>query len=302
MTLQALREFINQSFPAATGLCALSAALDAKVSGAPLDPALAARIQDVLAALGAPGVLDGVSATEAAPLLAEIRHLIQVDAKLLYPHTRATSWSYDDEQLLREVGEFARFHAVGLARNVVPALEGLADRFRSPGSAFLDIGVGVAGLAIGFAELFPSARVVGIDVWQPALRRARQNVERAGMQDRIELREQGAESLEDDRAFDLAWLPTIFMAERLIPTAMDRVHRALRPGGWGVCAFANLSASDEKTAALWRLRTTMFGGPLWTPAHVEKLLRERGYADARVLPVPPGSPMALVAGRRAQGS
>ena len=298
MSVQTLREFINRSYPTAAGLAALTAALDAKASSAPLDPALAARIKELLSALGAGDVLDDVSADQAAPILSEVRHQLGFDAKLLYARTRVTSWSYADDPLLQEVGEFARFHALGLTRNVIPALEGLSERFGAVDAGFLDIGVGVGGLAVELARQWPDLRIVGIDVFKPSLRLARENVEKAGLLDRIELREQGAEALEDDGAFDLAWMPIVFMPERVIPEATERTHRALRPGGWVVFSFINLSISDERAAAFWRLRTTMFGGPLWLPSQVEKLARDYGFVDVRTLPSPPGAPVALVVGRR----
>ncbi len=110
MSVHTLRELINRTYPTVVGLSALTAALDAKANNAPLDPALAARIKELLSALGAGDVLDGVSAPEAAPFLVEIRQLVRAQAKLLYPQTHATSWSYDDTQLLQEFGDFARFH------------------------------------------------------------------------------------------------------------------------------------------------------------------------------------------------
>jgi predicted O-methyltransferase YrrM len=299
MSTQALREFINRHYAGAAGLAALGAALDARSSGAALDPALAARVEELLSALGGTDVLDGVTAAEAATFLAELRHQLGFNAKLLYAETRATSWSYSDRRILQEVGVFARAHAHTITRGVVPMLEGLAARLGAPGAAFLDIGVGVAGTATELARLWPSLRIVGIDVFQPSLALARENVDKAGLGDRIELREQGAETLEDDRAFDLAWMPVIFMPERILPAAASRTHRALRPGGWVVASFSAFARMDAANAALWRLRTTTWGGPLWAPAQVEALLREQGFVDVQTLPGPPGAPVALVAGRRA---
>jgi SAM-dependent methyltransferase len=298
MSIQTLREFINRHNPSAAGLAALAAALDVHANGTPMDPALAARIEELLATLGAGDVLDDVSPQEAAPFLADIRSQLGFNAKLLHPQSQATCWNYADDQLLQEAGDFARSHAHGLTRNVIPALDGLPERIGTAGAAFLDIGVGVAGLAVALAEQWPDLRIVGIDVWQPSLRLARENVEKAGLRDRIELREQGAENLEDDKAFDLAWMPIVFMPERVIPEATKRTHRALRPGGWVVFAFPNFESGDAQTAAFWRLRTTMWGGPLWTPSEVEKVARDHGFVDVRTMPAPPGVHVALVAGRR----
>jgi SAM-dependent methyltransferase len=240
-----------------------------------------------------------VSPQDAAPLVAEIRHQLAFDVKLLHAQTRTTSWNYADDGLLQDVGDFARLHAHSLTRNVVPALEGMAARFAGRDAAFLDIGVGVAGTAIEMAKLWPTLRVVGLDVWKPSLVLARENVAKDGLGDRIELREQGAEQLEDDRVFDLAWMPMLFMPERVIRPAVARTKQSLRPGGWVVMAFANLGVTDPLAKAFWRLRTTMFGGPLWLPETVETLLRDEGYTDVRALPSPPGVPVVLVVGRRA---
>jgi SAM-dependent methyltransferase len=211
---------------------------------------------------------------------------------------RATAWSYADPALLQDVGAFSRSHAVALTRSVVPTLDGLGDRLRRPGAAFLDIGVGVAGTASAMAELWPELQVVGIDVWQPSLALARENVRAAGLGRRIELREQAAEALEDDAAFDLAWMPIPFLPERVLPAALGRTLQALRPGGWLVVPFMELDGLPPVGAALWKLRLAMFGGPVLTTTQVEELLRGEGYADVHVLPRHPGVPAAFAVGRR----
>jgi SAM-dependent methyltransferase len=149
------------------------------------------------------------------------------------------------------------------------------------------------------ARLYPSLRIVGIDVFEPALRLARENVARAGVGDRVTLRAQGAEQLDDDRAFDLAWIPSLFMPEPILPAAVERTHRALRPGGWLVFVTTNVDGRDPLQAAFWRFTTTMFGGPCWSAAEGEALLRAHGFSDVRALPAPPGTPAAFVVGRRA---
>jgi predicted O-methyltransferase YrrM len=297
MTTQALSAFIHRLLPPACGLAALAAALEARTGRADLDPALQAQIDALLAALGGHGVLDGVSAPEATVFLNLIRHVLLCDHALMFAETRNVGWAYEDERLLEEVGEFARTHAHGIVRNVVPALDGLAERFAAADCAFLDIGVGVGGLAVELAELCPTLRIVGIDVWGPSLRLARQRVDATNLGDRIELREQSADHLEDESAFDLAWMPILFMPERVIPASLERTLSALRPGGWVVLPFANLAA-EEPVASMWRLRTCAWGGPLWSTDHVEALLRNHGYADVRTLPSPPGVPVAMVVGRR----
>jgi ubiquinone/menaquinone biosynthesis C-methylase UbiE len=298
MTTEAIRKFINDHAPAAAGLAGLFAALEARASSAALEPRLATRIDELLEALGSPGLLDHVTPTDAGMFVPELRHTLGANAALLDARSRGLSWAYEDPQLLQAVGDFSRMHAQGLIHNVIPALEGVAARFDTPGAAFLDVGVGVGGLAIALAQHWRHLRIVGIDVWRPALALARTNVDNARLRERIELRDQGVETIADEAAFDLAWMPIPFISEQVIPEATARLYRALKPGGWVVFNFANFGAMDPRSGAMWRLRTTTWGGPLWTLPQVETLLHEQRFASVTTLPTPPGSPVALVVGRR----
>src|SRR4051812_22855649 len=120
--------------------------------------------------------------------------------------------------------------------------------------SFLDVGVGVAGLSIEMARLFPALQIVGVDPWAPSVALARENVHHAGLASRIELREQAGEALPDRDAFDLIWIPSAFIPASVIPTILERALSALRPGGWLLFAMANPGASSL-AAGLTRLRT-----------------------------------------------
>jgi hypothetical protein len=298
MSMQSLQEFIERHVVAAGSLTALCAALDAKVSGTPLDPVLAARVQQLLETVGAGDVLNDIAPQEAAPILSMLRAMYLLDSKLLFAHSRTQMWNHAETEILQSIGDAARMHAQALTRAVVPACEGLSERMRAPGAAFIDIGVGVAGTAIAMAQMWPELRLVGIDPWQPSLRLARENVDQAGLRERIELREQSVEALDDQAAFDLAWFAIPFIPERCVRPGCERTLKALRPGGWITVAPANYDGMKPPMAALARLRVTQWGGPVWSAAEVEKVLRETGFVDVRSLPTPPGSPAALIVGRR----
>jgi precorrin-6B methylase 2 len=218
------------------------------------------------------------------------------DESLLYAESRNTSWIHHDKHVLQSAGDFSRGFARALTRMFIPQLDGLQARMSADDAAFLDVGVGVAALSCELATLWPKLRITGLDVWAPSLALARANIAGAGLGARVTVREQAAEALEDTATYDLAWLPVIFMPEKVIPTAIERTLRALKPGGWLVTGLANIEGSDPM-AAFWRLRTTMFGGPTWTLDHLKTLLANKGFVDVRILPTPPGAP-ALVAGRR----
>jgi predicted O-methyltransferase YrrM len=298
MSIQALQEFLERHMASATAVASLAAALDARINGAPLDPGLADGIGDLLSSLGGGQVLDEVRPEEAAPLLGMIRALYMIDAKLLFPDTRTSTWNHAEPALLQAIGDGARGHAVGITRGVIPACAGLAERFRGSDARFLDIGVGVAGTAIAMAQMWPELSIVGIDPWQPSLKLARRNVEQAGLAQRIELREQRAEALEDRDVYDLAWLAVPFMPRQVIGPACQRTLQALRPGGWIIAAVVNPAAPSPMEAALRRLRMAQFGGGHWETESLRQLLVEAGYVDAQVLPAPPAAPAVMVVGRR----
>lgn len=297
MSSQALREHVSRHMGSTTILAALGAVLDAQVTGTPLHPAIQARIDEVLTALGTDGITEGVSAADLRHMLAEIRFNMLLDAKLLFDATRSLAWTHTETELLQVGGELSAGFADALTQTVAPRLDGLSQHLASPGGSFLDVGVGVAGLSIALARRWPSLSVVGIDPWGPSLALARENVRSAGLTDRIELREQAVEDLADTNAFDLAWIPSAFMPEKVIPAACERVYRALRPGGWLLFAMAHAGA-DPVTAALVRLRTVLWGGCLMAPSQVEILLSQTGFIDVRTLASPPGAIVALIAARR----
>jgi methylase of polypeptide subunit release factors len=86
----------------------------------------------------------------------------------------------------------------------------------------LDVGVGIAALAVAYCEAFPGLRVVGIDVFPRALELARTTVDDAGMGERIELRHQDVAQLEDRDKFCLGWLPAPFVPGAALEEGLKR--------------------------------------------------------------------------------
>jgi SAM-dependent methyltransferase len=297
MSIQALQQFIGRQMVSAGALTGLAAALDAKASGTPLEPKLAQRIQALLETLDAGALLNDIGPQEAATLRSLIRAMYLLDAKLLFPQTRSNGWNHAEPELLQSMGEAARIHAHTVTREIVPACAGLAERFSAPGASLLDVGVGVAGTAIALAQMWPELRIVGIDPWQPSLRLARENVDRSGLGERIELREQGVESLGDSAAFDYVYFANTFIPERFARAGLERVLNALRPGGWISIAATN-DAAPAAVSALFRLRETQWGGPVWSAADGERVLRDTGFVEVRTQPTPPTALVSWVLGRR----
>jgi predicted O-methyltransferase YrrM len=209
-------------------------------------------------------------------------------------------WDHAEPEILQSIGETARMHAQTVTREIVPVCVGLAERFRTKGAVMLDVGVGVAGTAIALAQMWPELRIVGIDPWQPSLKLARENVDQAGLADRIELRELGVERLEDQSAYDYVYFANTFIAEPLAVSGLARALNALRPGGW-ISIASNNDAAPPPLAALFRLRETQWGGPVWSSADAEAVLRKTGFVDVRTPPTPPNALVAWTVARRSPG-
>lgn len=232
----------------------------------------------------------------AAPLLADVRcglmqPLVYLDAAQ-GPPTRG--WQHTDRALLEAQGDASSLFAVTLAYKIAPALGDLTERLRRRGGRVLDVGVGVASLAIGLCRQFPELEVLGLDVQDAPLAIARERVSSAGLTGRIELRQMGVETLREEARYDLAWLPASFLPEESIPTAIARVHAALRPGGFLLMPTmrTKLSAGDR---TLWSMVLEAYGTVL-DAERGQALLREGGFAAPLAMPGPGW--VEIIAGQR----
>ena len=137
--------------------------------------------------------------------------------------------------------------------------------------------------------------MVGIDPWEPALRIARRNVAESDAKERIDLRPQGVEQLQDTAEFALAWLPAPFIPAEVVKASLEHISRALMPGGW---LIAGLYSSDSTPlgAALAQLRTVRSGGYPWTASEIEERLCATGFEAVEAVSPPPF--ILFVLGRR----
>jgi SAM-dependent methyltransferase len=296
MSVESLRDLVADLSASASALAVLGAEMHARVSGRPIHPALRPHVDSILEEIGAREALEGVRPEELSPLVAEIRHFWLTDGSFLAAPDRAPGWAYSDRDVLITGGELTEGFAHVLER-IAPQFDGLQARLQAPTARFLDVGVGVGRLSIAMARKYPALRIVGVDVWAPSLALARAQVAGAGLADRIELREQPAQDLPDQDAFDLAWVPAPFIPPEVIGQVVERVHRALKPGGW--LLFASAKPGDDLRGALMRLRVATFGGRPTTQEEVKALLDRGGFTDVRTLPGPPRDFKIIVAGRRA---
>ena len=160
----------------------------------------------------------------------------------------------------------------------------------------LDVGTGVAAMAVAYAELFPRLTVVGIDVMPRVLAMAEQTVAASSVSDRIILRQQDVASLDEPETYAFAWLPAPFIPESALGAGVLRVVESLLPGGWlmlGHGKYGGPALSD----AIGRFKTIAYGGAALTDGQAEDMLRSAGLVEVRTVPTPESAP-AITVGRK----
>ncbi|RLP98418.1 cyclopropane-fatty-acyl-phospholipid synthase family protein [Micromonospora sp. CV4] len=206
-------------------------------------------------------------------------------------------WAELDDEVLLNQGRASAATGRALATRVVPGLPGLAERLAAPDGRVLDVGTGVAALAVALARELPGVSVVGIDVLPRALDLARgELVEARDVADRISLRCQDVAELAEPGVYDLVWLPAPFLPEETLVAALPRLAEALRPGGW-IVTGTNPPAGDPLRAAVDRWNAVRNGGNTYDTDRMAQVLAAAGLDDVRRFPTVPGGPV-LVAARR----
>jgi SAM-dependent methyltransferase len=289
----AARGQVTQLVTAAETLAALATALAGRGGTATLPPDLAGAV-DSVARTVVPD-LDALDTGDARALAGMARAMLAQAAAFALEPVGPPSWSVTDPVHLTSLGQASAALAPLIRDLMADDLDGLGDALAA-GGAILDVGAGVAALAISFARTFPAATVVGIDVWAPALELARANVAAADLATRVEIREQDVVALADAGRYDLIWFAGPFIPEPVLPPALGRCATALRSGGWLV--FGRFAGGDPHQQALADLRTVRSGGAVLTDGDVVDRLAAAGLCDAHALEASVGLPVRLVAARR----
>lgn len=275
-------------------LAAVAAYLRVETEQLTVDP----RVHDLLRAIAveALGEEPGVTRPQGAPVVGMTRALLAMSAELVDAPERAAGWTPDDDALLQGIGRQSAPIA-GIVAAASGELDGLAEALARPGATLLDVGTGTGWLAMAFAQAFPAARVVGIDIFERSLALARQNVAAAGLADRVELRTEDATRLAADDAYDAIWLPMPFLPRAIVPAIMAAAVGALRPGGW-LLPGTFAGPPDPLSRLLIDLRTVRAGGHPWDGADLVDEIASHGLQDAHEVPRTWTAPVRLYAARR----
>src|SRR6476620_9165419 len=130
-------------------------------------------------------LVDDLSVEEASGLAAQAAAPILQAAGLLGGNGQM--WAAQADEALIAQGRASAQGAAAFAQFGLPMLAGLQQAF-AEGARMLDVGTGVAAMAVAYAELFPRLTVVGIDVLPRVLRLAQRTVAASSVNDRVVLR------------------------------------------------------------------------------------------------------------------
>ena len=273
-------------------LAALAAHARVESEGLAVDP----QVRDLLDAIAAELVGPGADASGAGSTVGMVRAFLRQAIDLVESPGRLGQWAEVDPVLLQGIGRLsmAIAGAIGVAEASLP---GLGERLRAPGARILDVGTGTAWLAIALARAYPTAEVMGLDLYPLALDLARVNVTNEGLTDRVLLRELDVADLDETDAYDAIWLPLPFLPKAVIPAAVAAAARALRPGGWLLPGL--FAGTDDRVSQLLTdLRTVRSGGHPWPLDELLAVLRAEGFTDTTEVPRTWAAPVRLFAGRR----
>lgn len=208
-----------------------------------------------------------------------------------------SGWADQGDDVLLSQGRASAGTGNVLATRIAPQLDGLAERLDRDGSRVLDVGTGVAALAVSLARAFPHALVFGIDILQRALDLARIETEGApDVADRVSLRRLDVAELTEQAVYELIWLPVPYLTEAALTAALPRLVDALAPGGW-IVAGTDPAAPDDLGRAVARWNAVLRGGNAYDADLMAGTLTASGLRDVRRFPTVPGGPV-LVAARR----
>ena len=138
----------------------------------------------------------------------------------------------------------------------------------APGERLLDIGCGWGGLALHAAREY-GARVVGVTLSGPQAVYARREAERAGLSDRVEIREQDYRDVQDG-PFDK--IASVGMFEHVgrtrLPSYFRAVRRLLAPGGLFLNHGISLMAPSMRRWSNDVVRRPLVGAGWFIPNYV----------------------------------
>jgi len=274
-----------------------------------LPPALVQSLLDALAAFGFVTWEDGrVQASSAlipftssegaetfkAALRAPLLQTEDFRRRLETGSLHLDGWSHTDDAIIEAQGTLTR-HWTTRALPKLKFLPGLVPQLEAPGALLLDVGAGAAGLSIALCRHFPRLSAVALEPAPHPAELGEKHIRQAGLANRVAIRRERVEEMQEDSTFDLAFLPQMFLPDVVIEEALRRIFRALKPGGWLLVAVLSHDGSGT-TSVVNRLKNLLWGGNTRDVARIKPLLESAGFDP--VIRAPGRQSMRMICARR----
>lgn len=161
----------------------------------------------------------------------------------------------------------------------------VVDGLDMTGKTVLDIGCGAGGATAALAGKHGAAKVIGIDVEPDPCSASRAFAERAGVADRVEIKQVAAGPLPfEDASFDV-----VFSKDSIIhiPDKEALAHdifRILKPGGWFAASDWLISHDGTPSPEMAHyIKCEDLDFQMASPARYERALQAAGFTDIRLV-------------------
>jgi predicted O-methyltransferase YrrM len=204
-----------------------------------------------------------------------------------------------DPEMLQALADGTTPDSVMLVEHVLPRLPWVMDRLHDAG-AILEIGAGAGVHTARYATTFRTALIVALESDPASIALARRLLDEEGVGERVDVRQQDANQLDDRERFDLATMNLVLHEtgeEEDWRNVLRRVFRALRPGGGIV--VSELPYPDDinsyrsnpvhRRLAGIQLHETVVGCGAITEHQLLDLVGAAGFADVSVVDQPRSS-------------
>lgn len=149
----------------------------------------------------------------------------------------------------------------------------------------LDIGSGSGGITVDLVRRHGARRVIGIDVEAGVCAEAQKRVARAGLTDRVEIREVAPSPLPlDDASVDIVFSKDSIIHVPDKETLAREAFRVLRPGGWFVASDWLISHDGEPSPEMaYYIRCEDLDFAMASPARYRRALEAAGFEEIRLV-------------------
>lgn len=193
----------------------------------------------------------------------------------------------------------ARADARNAIANVIPAEPELEERLRA-GAKVLDAGCGAGYGLVAFAEAFPACELIGVEIDEASLAKARELATSCARVERLDVRE-----LPWRDEFDLVFANiSLSHTWGSGPEVFAAFRDALKPGGFVLCSdvpypprLEGLRSPAGRLFTGVSVYVSLLGFSLLTPDELLARLAGAGFDDARIVEQPAKTRMMALARR-----